>query len=219
MNFLLTIFSFFISLNLTSNVWHNFYYCSLSIFNFWIILAKLKQLLRVSFAHKDGKDYVVPSMVVHKFSETIYNSEKGRWIREGGRTRSSNDDGDPRLARGTDQGPSSVCEGLWRAWLNLIIVVSRAHAHKSVRVVWYTCSRECAYEPRVGSAKSQQLTHIRGELNILISSGTLEWLFSTLRGVEVRIRVCASERLRLCGDCTLKIEADGDEFRYSDPNS
>jgi len=76
-------------------------------------------------------------------------------------TCSSNHDGDPRLARGTDQGPSSVCEGLWRAWLNLIIVVSLAHSyaqtHTRARAWRDVCAR--ADESRVGSAKSQQLTH------------------------------------------------------------
>lgn len=150
------------------------------------------------------------SMVVHKFSETPY-SEKERWIWEGGRTRSSNHGGDPRLARGMDQGPSSVCEGPWRAWLNLIIVVSLAHTYARSRVVRCVCSHESAYEPRVGSAKSQQLTHYprwTQHSHLVRDVGVV--IFNTSQSVSLCRRLCVGViKIAL----RLEIEADGDEFR------
>lgn len=165
------------------------------------------------FARKDEKDCVVPLMMVHEFSKSVYNSEKGRRIREGGRTRSSNHDRDPRLARGTDQGPSSVCEGLWRAWLNLIIVVSLTYTHKSIRVrargEMHALARihVRTSEPRVGSAKSQQLTHYSRwtqHSHLVRDVGVV--IFNTSRRSGSS---CQRLRLRLYGDYTLKIEADG----------
>lgn len=142
--------------------------------------------LRVSFACKNGNGSGLRG--VADGGPQIFRdaSEKGRWIREEGHARSSNRDGDSRLARGTDQGPS-VCEGLWRAWLNLIIVVSpRKHTHvrarartRVMRVLLVRRERLV----RASSRKCDSLRTIRDELNILISSGTLKWLFSTLRGV------------------------------------
>lgn len=75
-----------------------------------------------------------------------------------------------------------------RAWLNLIIIVSLVYTHTYVR---YVCEDACAllvthaYEPRLGSANRDSQHTIRDELNIPISSGTFERLFSTLRLARV----------------------------------
>lgn len=122
----------------------------------------------------------------HKFSATYYDSEKGRWIREGGCARSSNRDGDPLALPGArTKALLRSRRSLRRAWLNLIIIVSLTytHAHTSTYARICVCARalKSAYEPRLGSANRDSQHTIRGELNIPISSGTFERLFSTLR--------------------------------------
>lgn len=86
---------------------------------------------------------------------------------------------------GHEPRPFFVREGPWDVHDStlLLLLVLHTHTHTHPPTRGYACARalESAYEPRLGSANRDSQHTIRGELNIPISSGTFERLFSTLR--------------------------------------